>query len=94
MPLANPFSSFTKPFSKTKDSLAISSKSDDLKIGTPTNFKHNIQVKHDKERNEFIGLPSEWQSLLLKNNIKFEENQGAALEAISLYNKTVKGKCN
>ena len=95
MPLINPFSSFSKPFSKTKDSLSISKSSDsnDLKIGTPTNFKHNIQVKHDKEKNEFIGLPNEWRTLLEKNNIKFEDNTGAALEAISLYNKTVKGKC-
>lgn len=69
MPLVNPFSSFSKPFQKTKDSLSIS-KNDDLKIGTPTNFKHNIQVKHDKEKNEFIGLPNEWRTLLEKNNIK------------------------
>ena len=64
----------------------------DIKIGTPTNFKHNIQVKHDKERNEFIGLPSDWRVLLESNNIRFEANQQAAIEAIKLYNKTVKGK--
>ena len=64
----------------------------DIKIGTPTNFKHNIQVKHDKERNEFIGLPSDWRVLLESNNIRFEANQQAAIEAINLYNKTVKGK--
>jgi len=42
----------------------------DLKISSPTNFTHNIQVKHDKERGEFIGLPSGWRDLLEKNNIK------------------------
>ena len=42
----------------------------DLKIGEPTNFQHNINVKHDKTRNEFIGLPDEWRSLLETNNIK------------------------
>jgi hypothetical protein len=44
--------------------------SHDLKIGEPTDFKHNIQVKHDKERNEYIGLPAEWRALLESNNIK------------------------
>ena len=71
---------------------AASAGSGDIKIGTPSNFKHNIQVKHDKERNEFIGLPSEWRVLLESNNIRFEANQQAAIEAINLYNKTVKGK--
>ena len=42
----------------------------DLKIGQPTDFKHNVNVKHDKAKNEFIGLPSEWRSLFEKNNIK------------------------
>ena len=42
----------------------------DLKIGQPTDFKHNINVTHDKAKNEFIGLPNEWRSLLEKNNIK------------------------
>jgi hypothetical protein len=46
------------------------SSSSDMKIGTPTNFQHNINVKHDKERNEFIGLPNEWRVLLESNNIK------------------------
>ena len=41
----------------------------DIKIGTPTNFKHNIQVKHDKERNQFIGLPDKWRTELEKNNM-------------------------
>jgi hypothetical protein len=39
-------------------------------IGQPTDFKHNIQVKFDKEKNDFVGLPQEWRSLLEKNNIK------------------------
>jgi hypothetical protein len=83
MPL-NPFTSFTNPFQKNKEnkdnlsssttsstsSILSGSSNSDLKIGTPTNFKHNIQVKHDKERNEFIGLPSEWRLLLENNNIK------------------------
>lgn len=43
---------------------------DNMKIGTPTNFQHNINVKHDKERNQFIGLPCEWRALLETNNIK------------------------
>ena len=47
-----------------------SSSGSDLKIGPPTGFKHNINVKHDKTKNEFIGLPNEWRSLLEKNNIK------------------------
>ena len=47
-----------------------SSSNSDLKIGPPTGFNHNINVKHDKTKNEFIGLPSEWRSLLEKNNIK------------------------
>ncbi len=79
MPLINPF----KPFQKNKEnkdssaagSLSSSSSvsgvgSNELKIGTPTNFKHNIQVKYDKERNEYVGLPNEWRALLEKNNIK------------------------
>lgn len=90
MPLVNPFISLQKQIQKTKENKDAGS--NDLKIGTPTNFKHNIQVKHDKEKNEFIGLPDEWQILLKKNNINYEANKGAALEAISLYNKTVKGK--
>ncbi|RNA40272.1 serine threonine- kinase PAK 1-like isoform X2 [Brachionus plicatilis] len=65
---------------------------DNMKIGTPTNFQHNINVKHDKERNQFIGLPTEWRSLLETNNIKFEANKEAAIEAINLYNKAVKGR--
>jgi hypothetical protein len=69
------------------------SSSGDLKIGEPTNFKHNIQVKHDKERNQFIGLPDEWRSLLENNNIKFESaNKQAAIEALNIYNKTVNAK--
>jgi hypothetical protein len=65
----------------------------ELKIGTPTNFKHNIQVKHDKEKNEYTGLPVEWQMLLEKNNIKFTEaTKKAALEALHIYSKAVKGK--
>lgn len=73
MPLNNPFSSFMRreagssTSSHHHDSLGNGS---DIKIGTPTNFKHNIQVKHDKERNQFIGLPDEWRSLLERNNIK------------------------
>lgn len=66
MPLVNPFSGLSKPFKKSKET-----DDSDLKIGTPTNFKHNIQVKHDKEKNEFIGLPNEWRSLLERNNIKY-----------------------
>lgn len=93
MPLVNPFTSLSKPFQKNKENKdSYSGSSNDLKIGTPTNFKHNIQVKHDKEKNEFIGLPNEWRTLLEKNDIKFEANKEAALEAIILYNKTVKGK--
>ncbi len=73
MPL-NPFASFTNHLLKSKENKDYSSNGNssngDMRIGTPTNFKHNIQVKHDKERNEFIGLPSEWRSLLEKNNIK------------------------
>ena len=74
MPL-NPFTSFTNHLLKSKENKDFSpngnnSSNGDMRIGTPTNFKHNIQVKHDKEKNEFIGLPSEWRSLLEKNNIK------------------------
>lgn len=65
MPLVNPFTGL-KPF-KNKEN---NSSNGDLKIGTPTNFKHNIHIKHDKERNEFIGLPNEWRTLLEKNDIK------------------------
>jgi hypothetical protein len=76
MPL-NPFYSFTNHF-KSKENKDYSSNGNnsngDMRIGTPTNFKHNVQVKHDKERNEFIGLPSEWRSLLEKNNIKYDLN--------------------
>lgn len=54
-------------FHKTKEN---KDQNPELKISEPTNFKHNIQVKHDKERNEFIGLPNEWRVLLEKNNIK------------------------
>ncbi|CAF1003024.1 unnamed protein product [Brachionus calyciflorus] len=75
-------------FNKKKDH----GQSDDMKIGMPTNFQHNINVKHDKERNQFIGLPNEWRVLLETNNIKFEANKEAALEAIHLYNKAVKGR--
>ena len=63
--MPNPFISFTNPFQKSKDG-----QSNDIKIGTPTNFKHNIQVIHDKDRNEFIGLPDDWKILLEKNNLK------------------------
>lgn len=74
MPL-NPFTTFTNHLLKSKEnkdysSNGTNSSNGDMRIGTPTNFKHNIQVKHDKEKNEFIGLPSEWRSLLEKNNIK------------------------
>lgn len=69
MPL-NPFSGITNAF-KYKENKE-SANNNDLKIGVPTNFQHNIQVKHDKERNEFIGLPKEWRVLLESNNIKFE----------------------
>ena len=55
-------------FFKKRD--LVNSSSNDMKIGTPTNFQHNINVKHDKERNEFIGLPTEWRVLLETNNIK------------------------
>ena len=49
-------------------------------IGTPTNFKHNVQVKHDKERNEFVGLPSEWRILLDSNKICFDSNEQTLIE--------------
>lgn len=47
-----------------------SAQCNDMKISTPTNFKHEIQVIYDKERDEYIGLPLEWRALLEKNNIK------------------------
>lgn len=68
MPL-NPFTNFTNPFNKSRDISSHSTNGSELKIGTPTDFKHNIQVKHDKERGEFIGLPTEWRALLERNNI-------------------------
>lgn len=61
-------SSYSSHNNSNNDSSSASN--GDIKIGTPTNFKHNIQVKHDKERNQFIGLPDEWRHLLEKNNIK------------------------
>lgn len=66
MPL-NPLATI-QSFMKSKEK----EDSSDIKIGTPTNFKHNIQVKHDKEKNQFIGLPDEWRYLLEKNNIKYK----------------------
>jgi hypothetical protein len=48
----------------------VTNTNNDLKISSPTNFTHNIQVKHDKERGEYIGLPLAWRELLEKNNIK------------------------
>jgi hypothetical protein len=67
--------------------------SNDLKIGTPTNFKHNIQVRYDKEKNTFTGMPDEWKDLLEKNNIRFDiADKEAAYEAIQLYQKTVNVK--
>ena len=75
------FSSFSNPFQKShkeqkehKDSYSNYSLNQELKIGEPTNFKHNIQVKHDKERNQFIGLPQEWRALLDKNGIRYNIN--------------------
>jgi hypothetical protein len=41
-----------------------------ITIGQPTDFKHQIQVTFDKEKNEFVGLPAAWRDLLEKNNIK------------------------
>jgi hypothetical protein len=69
MPL-NPFSGITNAFKNKENKEGANN--NDLKIGVPTNFQHNIQVKHDKERNEFIGLPKEWRVLLESNNIKFD----------------------
>jgi hypothetical protein len=42
-----------------------------ITIGQPTDFKHQIQVTYDKEKNEFVGLPTAWRELLEKNNIKY-----------------------
>jgi hypothetical protein len=42
-----------------------------ITIGTPTDFKHNISVVFDKEKNDFIGLPEEWRTLLEENKIKY-----------------------
>jgi hypothetical protein len=72
--------------------IGFSSSGSDLKIGQPTDFKHNVNVKYDKNKNEFIGLPEEWRSLLEKNDIKYEANMPDALAAIHLYNKTFKHK--
>lgn len=80
------------PMSLSTSHHRLHSGSGELKIGTPTNFQHNINVKHDKEKNQFIGLPDEWRSLLERNDIRFEVNKEAALEAIHLYNKTVVGQ--
>ena len=38
-------------------------------IGQPTDFKHEVSVAFDKEKNDFIGLPDDWRQLLEKNNI-------------------------
>ena len=53
-----------------KEMLKTKSSQPDMKISTPTNFKHEIQVIYDKERDQYIGLPLEWRALLEKNNIK------------------------
>lgn len=76
MPL-NPFSIFKKD----------SSSGNEMKISSPNNFKHEISVKHDKEKNEYIGLPLAWRDLLIENNIILhnEANKTAAVEAICLY---------
>ena len=43
----------------------------DLRISEPQDFKHNIKVSYDKEKNDFIGLPEDWRKLLDENKIKF-----------------------
>ena len=53
-----------------KEIFKPSSQANEMKISTPTNFKHEIQVIYDKEQDKYIGLPLAWKSLLEKNNIK------------------------
>lgn len=59
-------------FAKKKQgsNLIINSSSTNEDIGMPKNFRSLIQIKHDKERNEYTGLPDEWSKLLNENNIK------------------------
>ncbi len=57
-------------FRRPHDSSSYSDSSNSIQIGEPTDFKHNIKVRFDKEKNDFVGLPDEWRNLLEKNNIK------------------------
>jgi hypothetical protein len=75
-PLANFFKSKdNKPdqlnsYGSSSSHSSSSSNGGGMCIGTPTDFKHNVQVKHDKVKNQFIGLPPGWRSMLEDNNIK------------------------
>ena len=48
----------------------LHSSKNNLEIGAPTNFKHEINVRYDESSNQFIGLPEEWKNMLERNDIK------------------------
>lgn len=40
-----------------------------LEISEPSNVNHNYHVTVDQDK-KFVGLPPEWEDILVKNNIK------------------------
>lgn len=58
------------------------------KSAGPTNFQHNVHVGYDPKTQMFMGMPSEWSSMLETSNISKEDqkrNPQVVLEVLEFY---------
>lgn len=40
-------------------------------ISAPSNFKRNIHVAYDKEKQQFVGLPEVWEHMIKEHKITY-----------------------
>lgn len=57
-------------------------------VSNPTNFAHQVHVGFDPKSGAFIGLPPEWEKLLMNSAISkedYQKNPDAVIEALNFY---------
>lgn len=61
-------------------------------VSMPTNFAHQVHVGFDQKSGAFVGLPPEWEKLLMNSAISKEDylkNPEAVIEALNFYTDKV-----
>ncbi|KAI9661970.1 MAG: Protein kinase [Alyxoria varia] len=57
-------------------------------VSNPTNFSHQVHVGFDQTSGQFVGLPPEWEKLLMNSAISkedYQKNPGAVIEVLNFY---------